>query len=139
MVTKIQQMDQPSLAEPQDEGVAYYKPFQEFPVIGLMPSVYVTEDWAPVVPDQVLLGTVRDGRLRVQSPIRVKLTQEGQNVIANAVEFNEFGFGQNPSEALVDLQHAIAELYFTLDREQDRLGRDLQHVWAKLQRKIHKL
>jgi len=139
MVTKIQQLGQPPAVQLDDEGVAYHQQFQEILLSGLMPPEYVTEDWPLAVPDQVLLGTVRDGRLRVQSPIRVKLTQEGQNIIAKAVEFNEFGFGENLSEALVDLQHAIAELYFTLEKEHDRLGRDLQRVWAKLQKKIHKL
>ena len=88
------------------------------------------------VSGQVLLGSVRDGRLRVYSPIRVKFTHEGQHVIAEAVELNEFGFGGNVSEAITDLQHAIVELYFTLEKEQDRLGRDLQNVWSKLQKLI---
>ena len=66
----------------------------------------------------------------------VKCTKEDQHVITEAVEFNEFGFGKNFSEALSDLQRAIAELYFTLEQKQDRLGPDLQHVWANLQQKI---
>jgi len=138
MVTKIQQIAQPPARQPDDVEVASEE-FRDILLRGLVPLDYGATDWPPAVPREVLLGSVRDGRLRVQSPIRVKLTQEGQNIIAKAVEFNEFGFGENPSEALVDLQHAIAELYFTLDKEYDRLGSDLQRVWAKLQKKIHKL
>ena len=85
---------------------------------------------------QMLLGSLRDGRLRVYSPIRVKFTHEGQHVIAEAVELNEFGFGRNVSEAITELQHAIVELYFTLEKEQGRLGGDLQNVWSKLQKLI---
>lgn len=138
MVTKIQQIAQPPTRQP-DDVEASDQESRNILLSGLMPPDYAAMDWPPAVPHEVLLGSVRDGRLRVQSPIRVKLTQEGQNIIAKAVEFNEFGFGENPSEALVDLQHAIAELYFTLDKEYDRLGSDLQRVWAKLQKKIHKL
>lgn len=90
------------------------------------------------VPDHIELGALRDGRLRVISPISVNLSTEENNVIAEAVEFNEFGFGKNSSEAIVDLQRAIAELYFTLEDEQDRLGLDLQRVWDRLQEKIYK-
>jgi len=90
-------------------------------------------------PDQILLGSLRDGRLRVRSPIKVEFTAEGEHIIAEAVDFNEFGFGNNTSEALIDLQRAVAELYLTLEKEQDRLGKDLQGVWVILQEKIHKL
>ena len=90
------------------------------------------------VPEQILLGSLRDGRLRVYSPIKIRFTSEGKHTIAEAVELNEFGFGENQSEALADLQRAIAELYFTLEKEQDHLGTDLQGVWAILQEKIHK-
>lgn len=75
---------------------------------------------------------------KVHSPITVKFISEGPNIIAEAVEFNEFGFGQNRSEALADLQHAIAELYFTLEESKGRLGVDLQMVWKNLQQNIHK-
>jgi len=78
------------------------------------------------------------GRLKVHSPIKVRFATEGKHTIAEAVEINEFGFGENISEAIADLQHAIAELYITLEEEQDHLGTDLQGVWSVLQNKLHK-
>lgn len=90
------------------------------------------------VPDQILLGSLRDGRLKVHSPIKVRFATEGKHTIAEAAELDEFGFGENISEALADLQRTIAELYFTLEKEQKRLGKDLKGVWATLQKKIHK-
>jgi hypothetical protein len=90
------------------------------------------------VPRKMLLGSLRDGRLRVVSPLHVKLTYEGKHTIAEAVDINEFGFGENVSEAIVDLQRTIAELFFTLEKEQDRLGTDLQRIWSILQEKILK-
>ncbi|MDE2059838.1 MAG: hypothetical protein KGL31_04955 [candidate division NC10 bacterium] len=86
-----------------------------------------------MLPDHIFLGTLRDGRLRVQSPITVKITKENQHVIAEATELDEFGFGVNLSEALRDLQRAIVELYLTLEEGKDRLSPDLQRVWATLQ------
>lgn len=88
---------------------------------------------------EVLVGSLRDGRLRVLSPFSVRFTSEGSSIIAEATEFNEFGFGENWSEALLDLQYAIAELYFSLESEQNRLGSDLQNVWSVLQQKIQKI
>lgn len=89
-----------------------------------------------VLPDHIFLGTLCDGRLQVQSPITVKITKENQHVIAEATELDEFGFGANSSDALRDLQRAIVELYFTLEVERDRLGPDLQGIWATLQVKL---
>lgn len=105
---------------------------EERPLSKIVP-VLVME---PVVPHRILLGSLRDGRLRVQSPITVTFTKEDQHVIAEATELDEVGFGANLSEALRDLQRAIVELYLTLEKEQDRLGPDLQKVWATLQHKL---
>lgn len=138
MVTKIQPLDKMPSAQPDDEGVAHYPHFQQIPLSTLVPIEDVNLDLAPVIPSEVLLGYLRDGRLRVHSPIKVKFTTEGKHIIAEAVELNEFGFGENPSAALIDLQRAIAELYFTLEEEQDHLGKDLQNVWAEIQEKIRK-
>lgn len=88
------------------------------------------------IPDRILIGFLHDGRLRVQIPIAVKFSTEEEHVIAEAEAFNEFGFGANPSEALRDLQRALAELYFTLEQEGHRLGSDLAHVWVSLRQAI---
>lgn len=120
-----------------NEAVTYERGLLEntiAPLISLEDALLVRVSPAP--PDHILLGSLRDGRLRVQSPITVKLTKEDQHVIAEATELAEFGFGANLSEALRDLQEAIVELYFTLEAEQDRLGPDLQKIRATLQHKL---
>jgi len=126
MVTKIVHLRQQTDPLPSHEGESF------------LPLEYVPVDLESVVPSETLLGSLRDGRLRVHSPIKVKFATEGKHIIAEAVELNEFGFGENPSAALIDLQRAIAELYFTLEEEQDHLGKDLQNVWAEIQEKIRK-
>ena len=132
MVTKIPQFKSSFVGEQDDEPVAHDLRFEEHPhLTGLIPSEYLDNvSLGPSLPDELLLGFLRDGRLRVRSPIKVKLMTEGEHVVAEAVEFNEFGFGKNLSEALIDLQRAIAELHFTLEQDQDRLGTDLRNVRA---------
>ncbi len=94
---------------------------------------------APVQIVQALqLGTLRDPALRVIEPFSVSFATEGEDVRACAEEIDEFGFGASHSEALVDLQHTIAELYLTLEEDQDRLGPDLARVWTLLQTKIRR-
>lgn len=142
MVTKIRpfEFDQPVIEKSRDEAGAYRTEFEEIRnLTGLVPSASVqTASLGPALPSELLLGHLRDGRLRVVAPIAVKLISEGEHVIAEATEVNEFGFGKNPSAALIDLQRALAELYFTLEAEQDRLGLELQNVWATLRQKIEK-
>ena len=95
-------------------------------------------DLGAATPEEFLLGSLRDGRLRVVGPISVSRTAESGQIVLEAHELNEFGFGGNVSEAIADLQTAIAELYFTLDAEQDRLGPDLAAVRETLTRKIRR-
>ena len=83
-------------------------------------------------------GSLRDGRLRVVEPIEVVTMLEGGKHVVEAPELNEFGFGDNLSKALGDLQAAIAELYFTLEDEQERLGPDLSSVWVVLSQKVRR-
>ena len=90
------------------------------------------------VPREFTLGSLRDGRLRVVEPIEVVQTAEDGKCVVETPELNEFGFGDNPSEAIADLQAAIAELYFTLNNEKDRLGPDLAAVWTTLSRKLRR-
>ena len=136
MVIEIRPLGSPAI-QPDNDAGAHDILFQEI-VPGIVPIEYVGEDLALAIPGEALLGSLRDGRLRVHSPIKVKFTKEGEHIIAEAVELDEFGFGENTSEALIDLQRVIAELYLTLEKEQNRLGKDLQGVWTILQEKIHK-
>ena len=89
-------------------------------------------------PARFTLGSLRDGRLRVVEPIEVIPMVEGGKYVAEAPEMNEFGFGDTLDGAVVDLQAAIAELYFTLEAEQRRLGPDLAAVWGTISQKVHK-
>lgn len=128
--TRIQEFEP---ARQTGEGNAYAS-VPEFVVIRASESFDVQE--MSTAQNRFALGSLRDGRLRVVEPVEaVRTTEEGKCVV-EAPELNEFGFGDNLSEAITDLQAAIAELYFTLEAEQDRLGADLAMVWATLSQKM---
>ncbi len=87
-------------------------------------------------PEKMLLGTLRDRRFRVISPIRIRLSGDRKQYVAEAPEFEEFGVGETFSEALGDLQRTLVELYLTLESERDRLGGDLPQLLGRLREKI---
>lgn len=90
------------------------------------------------LPPSIRLGFLRDPRLRVQHPITVSISEESGQVVAEAEEIDEYGTGANLAEAIADLQHALAELYFALEEQQGKLAAGLQQVWGALRSKITK-
>jgi hypothetical protein len=88
------------------------------------------------IPRKILIGSLGDGRLKVISPIKVLFSKEAANFVAKAIDFNEFGFGDNQTEALSDLQRTIVELFLTLDENKGHLGKALQLLREKLNKYI---
>jgi hypothetical protein len=86
--------------------------------------------------DKINLGTLFDGRFRVQRPIPVTLDRSGEGVSAIWHEIDEFGHADSASVATVELARSLVELYSTLQREQMSLGPDLERVWAVLKQHI---
>ena len=78
----------------------------------------------------------RDPSLRIKKPFTVNFSNEAGQTLAVAVEVDEYGVGANASEAHQDLQHAIAELYPSLQEDQERLGPGLQKTWDTRQEHI---
>lgn len=90
----------------------------------------------PTLPATMLLGALRDPRLRLIEPLTITFEHENNDIVAYCEELEEFGFGTHLTEAIADLQATIAELYFTLKEEDGRLGSDLRKVWDSLRQKI---
>lgn len=93
---------------------------------------------AAALPVTVMLESLGETRLRVKAPIEVRVFETEGFILAEAVGFNEFGEGDSQAEAVADLQAALADLYFSLEGEQDNLGRWLQGVWQVLQDKVER-
>ena len=90
------------------------------------------------LPARIKLESLSDDRLRVKEPIEVVIFATEGFILSEAVGFNEFGYGDDAAEAVAELRYAIADLYFTLEEDQHRLGKGLQEVWEVLQGKIEK-
>ena len=97
-----------------------------------------TATLAAELPATVRLESLVDERLRVKEAIEVAVFAEGGQIVAEAADLDEFGFGDDLTAALADLQSALADLYFTLEAEQDHLGQGLRRVWAILQVKVER-
>lgn len=122
------------LIKPLDEGKSEDEPLEGLPPFEL-PTVQ-TRIIAPALPESMLLGALRDPRLRLLAPLTISLERENEDIVAYCEELEEFGFGTHLTEAIEDLQVTIAELYFTLKEENDRLGSNLIRIWDSLHQKI---
>ena len=120
--------------KPLDEGIS-----EDEPLEGLLPFVLPTMPTkiiGPALPETILLGALRDPRLRLIAPLIITFECENDDIVAYCEELEEFGFGTHLTEAIEDLQVTIAELYFTLKEENDRLGSNLIRIWDSLHQKI---
>jgi hypothetical protein len=82
--------------------------------------------------DQIQIGSLLDNRLRMREPLTLVLEQQGEFYIAKCEELNEFGYGIDPISAVQDMRNTIAELYWQLKENQERLGSDLANTWQRL-------
>jgi len=122
------------LIRPLDEGKS-----EDEPLKGLLPFELPTvpaKIIGPALPETMLLGALRDPRLRLAVPLTITFESENDDIIAHCEDLEEFGFGKHLTEAIEDLQAAIAELYFTLKQENNRLGSNLKRIWGSLRQKI---
>ena len=124
------------LIKPLDEGKS-----EDEPLEGLLPFELPTTPTeiigpAPALLETMLLGALRDPRLHLVVPLTITFERENDDIVAYCEELEEFGFGTHLTEAIEDLQATIAELYFTLKGENNRLGPDLGRLWDSLHQKI---
>ena len=93
----------------------------------------------PTLPSTMLLGALHNPRLHLIAPLTITFESENDDIIAHCEDLEEFGFGKHLTEAIEDLQAAIAELYFTLKEENNRLGSNLRRIWDRLRQKIEEV
>ena len=87
-------------------------------------------------PQRFTISTLLDDRLILRMPIEVEIEKENETYIAKCDVFEEFGYGDDPMTSVIDLQQTLAELYWTLKEEQNRLGPYLTQIWNRLQEVI---
>jgi hypothetical protein len=87
-------------------------------------------------PKKILFGVIAHPRLRIKRPIRLEVSRKKGTVVAHCTDLNEFGCGVSMSDALDDFSKGIAELFFSLEQDSDRLGSDLAKLKEKLGRYV---
>lgn len=86
---------------------------------------------------QVQVGSLLDPRLRVQGVLVLDIERDGEFYIASCDRFDEYGYGTDIINAVQDARNTIAELYWELRENQDRLGPDLEKTWQALSTQIY--
>ena len=87
--------------------------------------------------DRIEIASLLDTRLRMNGSLTLEMEQEGEFYIAKCDELNEFGYDYDPIGAVQDIRATIAELYWELKENQDRLGADLAKTWQRLSELVY--
>ncbi len=66
-------------------------------------------------------------------PLELVVSRQDDQVVVEASELGEVGWGATLMLAIADLQRALAELYSSLEADQGRLSDDLSRLWQRLQ------
>lgn len=80
----------------------------------------------------IQIGSLLDDRLRLREAISLEMEQENEFYIAKCDEIDEIGYGEDPISAVRDIRKTIAELYWQLKENEERLGTDLTRTWQRL-------
>ena len=132
VITKIEQDTESRAQVPESWAAKFPQQFESH--AESLGYVGLESPTAPTLPHSVDLAFLRDGRLRVVEPIHVLIGEEEEGlIVAEAEGLDEFGSGAHVADALIDLQHTLADLYFVLDEDKERLGPGLQQTWDRLQ------
>jgi hypothetical protein len=84
------------------------------------------------IPREILFAASPGRGLYFKKPISLTIYREQEAYIAYASDIEEFGYGESVAQALDDFGKTICELYLSLSKDKDRLGRHLHRQFAKL-------
>ena len=103
------------------------------------PEVVETVMHGSIVRDRIQIGSLLDHRLRMSEPITLDMEREDEFYIAKYDELDEFGYGTDPISAVQDFRKTIAELYWQLKEDEERLGPDLTETWQRLSALVYEV
>ena len=84
----------------------------------------------------LLLDTLNDERFSVVEPFEVTWYEEGDSVVAVCSDTEDAGCGGSLSEAVVDLQEAMVEVYLALDEQRDNLAPHMRRIYDAFGRNV---
>jgi len=81
---------------------------------------------------QIFIYSLHHPQLKLKEPLAVFLESDDEQTIAFCHDLEVFGYGDTEGEALSDLRETIADLYFELSENCQKLGPLPQKVWNYL-------
>ncbi len=116
------------------------RPSADFPRIGPVRATHPPNpsgDPISAYRDRVEIGSLLDTRLRMRRSLTLEIERQGDSYVAKCSALNEAGYGDDPSQAVQDIRWTIADIYWKLKEDQDRLGADLVETWRKLSELVY--
>lgn len=77
-----------------------------------------------------LISNIKSGKIKLLSPIPIVLEITKEGVIAYSYDFDVSGMGDIDYDAINDFCSKLEEKYFKLKKYKNKLGRDLEKIWA---------
>ena len=93
----------------------------------------------PSIRERIQIGSLLDQRLRMHDAVTLNIERDGAFYVAWCGELDEYGYGTDPISAVQDARSTIAELYWQLKEDHDRLGSDLAAIWQKLSTLVYEV
>ena len=124
---------QGNLDELSQEQIAFPTPQEaiaSFRVSISIPARHMLEP-AGARPTSIMFGVLNDPEYRLRIPIPLEVETEQEHVIVNWAETEEFGVGENLSDAISDFARSLRSLHRSLAQAKC-LGPDLLRVRNKL-------
>ena len=99
-------------------------------------SAVLSPDDLPLAETSIQFALIRDPEIRVILPIPVTIEHNGDTVVAAWSQADEYGYGENRSEALEDFGQSVSQLFRTLSSDEKALGSEMSRVLDLLRRHI---
>jgi len=81
---------------------------------------------------QIFIYSLHHSQLKLKEPLPVLLESDDEQTVAYCHDLEVFGYGDTEGEALTDLRETIADLYFELSENCQKLGPFPQKIWNYL-------
>ena len=88
---------------------------------------------------QIFIYSLHHPQLKLKEPLFVLLESDDEQTVAYCHDLEVFGYSDTEGEALADLRETIADLYFELSENCQKLGPFPQKVWRYLSQIIEKI
>lgn len=82
------------------------------------------------------INSLGSRKLQLKQPLTIVLRETVEDFIAELSDINAWGHGETEQEAVENLCVDLENLYFSLKKEQKKLGKEMQRQWSFLKKFI---